>query len=249
MLLMLMRIATRHKSRTDALPEPTRSAAWWKLGPAGALSAYGAAGIGGPAQVTGGAPCAFCAFPGLQPNLGVNVINFPSGRSVYSAFDVSLKQVVRNFSVQGIQRATFQASYSHSRYVSQVGDSDLVNLATDYANPDRFTGPNALDRTHQVSVSALFDLQHSLRLSFLGHFDSPLPVTLTFPEISGGAEVLVTDINGDGTTGDIIPGSNVGSYMRGIKAKHLASFIQNYNTSLSGASRGVTPAGVMLING
>jgi len=220
-----------------------------KLGPAGALSAYGAAGIGGPAQVTGGAPCAFCAFPGLQPNLGVNVINFPSGRSVYSAFDVSLKQVVRNFSVQGIQRATFQASYSHSRYVSQVGDSDLVNLATDYANPDRFTGPNALDRTHQVSVSALFDLQHSLRLSFLGHFDSPLPVTLTFPEISGGAEVLVTDINGDGTTGDIIPGSNVGSYMRGIKAKHLASFIQNYNTSLSGASRGVTPAGVMLING
>jgi len=44
------------------------------LGPAGALAAYGAAGIGGPAQVTGGAPCPTCAFPGLHPNLGVNVM-------------------------------------------------------------------------------------------------------------------------------------------------------------------------------
>jgi hypothetical protein len=219
-----------------------------KLGPAGALAAYGSAGIGGPAQVAGGAPCPFCAFPGLQQNLGVNVMNFPDGRAVYSAVYLSLKQVVRNFSVRGIQRATFQASYSHSRYVSQVSDSDFVNLATDYANPDHFTGPNALDRTHQISMGALFDLQHSLRLSFLGHFDSPLPVTLTFPQLSGGAEVLVTDVNGDGTTGDIIPGSNVGSYMRRIKRGNIGSFIQNYNTSISG-STGVTPAGTMLING
>ena len=220
-----------------------------KLGPPGALAAYGAAGIGGPAQVTGGAPCPFCAFPGLRPNLGVNVMNFPVGRSVDNGIDVSLKQVVRNFSVRQIQRATFQVSYSHSRYVSQAGDSDFVNLATDYGNPDRFTGPNALDRTHQVSVAALFDLEHSLRLSFLGHFDSPLPVTLTFPQSSGGAEVLVTDVNGDGSTGDIIPGSNVGSYMRSIKPSGLARFIQNYNTSIGGASNSATPAGTMLVNG
>jgi len=218
------------------------------LGPAGALAAYGAAGIGGPAQVTGGAPCPFCAFPGLQPSLGVNVMNFPVGRSVYSGIDVGLKQVMRNFSVRGIQRATFQASYSHSRNVGQVGDPSFVNVATDYGVPDRFTGPTGLDRTHQFSFGALFDLERSLQLSFTGHLDSPLPVTLTFPQNSGGAEVLITDLTGDGSTGDIITGSNVGSYMRGIKPSGLARFIQTYNTSLA-STNAATPAGVALVNG
>jgi hypothetical protein len=220
-----------------------------KLGPAGALAAYGAAGIGGPAQVTGGAPCPFCAFPGQQPNLGVNVVNYPVGRSVYSGINVGLKQVVRNFDVRGIQHATFQVAYSHSRYVSQVADSDFVNQATDFSNPTRFTGPNALDRTHKISMGALFDLHRSLQLSFTGQFFSPLPVTLFLPQNSGGAEVLVTDVTGDGTTGDIVPGSNAGSYMRGIKPGHLAGFIQNYNTSIAGSSAPVTPAGIALVNG
>lgn len=217
-----------------------------KFGPAGALEAYGAGGIGGPAQVTGGAPCSFCAFPGLQPNLGVNVMNFPVGRSVYSALDVELKQVVRNFSVRGFQRATFDVSYSHSRNVSQVGDSEFVNQAPDFGQPDRFTGPDALDRTHQVSLGALFDLQKSLQLSFTGHFDSPLPVTLTLPQVAGGGEILVTDVTGDGSTGDIVPGSKVGSYMRGIKPGSLANFIKNYNNTVAGTE---TPAGNMLVTG
>jgi hypothetical protein len=219
------------------------------LGPAGALAAYGAAGIGGPAQVTGGAPCPFCAFPGQQPSLGVNVMNFPVGRSVYNAFGVSLKQVVRNFSVRGIQRATFLVAYSHSRYVSQGGDSSIINQATDFDNPDRFTGSSALDRTHQVSMGALFDLQHSLRLSFAGHFASPLPVTLSFPQNSAGAEVLVTDWTGDGTTGDLIPGSNVGQFMRRTKAGGLANFIQSYNTAFTSGPNPSTPAGATLVNG
>jgi hypothetical protein len=220
-----------------------------KLGPAGALAAYGSAGIGGPAQVTGGAPCPFCAFPGQQPNLGVNVVNYPVGRSVYSGINVGLQQVLRDFGGRGIERATFQAAYSHSRYVSQVADSDFVNQATDFSNPTRFTGPNALDRTHKISLGALFDLHRSLQLSFTGQFYSPLPVTLFLPQNSGGAEVLVTDVTGDGTTGDIVPGSNVGSYMRGIKPGSLAGFIQNYNSSIAGGSNRTTPAGAALING
>jgi Carboxypeptidase regulatory-like domain len=220
-----------------------------KLGPEGALRAYGAAGIGGPAQVTGGAPCPFCAFPGLQPSLGVNVMNFPVGRSVYSGAQVSLREVVRNFSVRGFQRATFIISYAHSRDVGQVPDPTIANQAVDFIDPTRFTGPTSLDRTHQVSFGALFDLQRSLELSFTGHFMSPLPVTLTLPQNSGGAEVLVTDVTGDGTTGDIVPGSKVGSYMRGIKPGSLATFIQNYNSTVAGAANPATPAGTMLVDG
>ncbi|MBV9341819.1 MAG: hypothetical protein JO159_13150 [Acidobacteria bacterium] len=220
-----------------------------KLGPAGALAAYGRAGIGGPAQVTGGAPCPFCAFPGIHPNLGMNVMNFPVGRSLFGAFDVSLKEHLAKFFVPAVERASFDLSYSHSRFVSQTADEEFVHQATDFDNPDRFTGPTALDRTHQIAIGGYFELHYSLRLAITGHFASPLPVTLAFPENSGGAEVLVTDWTGDGTTGDIIPGTNVGSYMRAIKPQGLATFIKNYNANLAGSSNPATPAGNMLING
>jgi len=176
-------------------------------------------------------------------------MNFPEGRSVYSGINVTLKQQVTNFTVRGIQRASFQASYSHSRYVSQSQDSDLASQSTDFANPDHFTGPSALDRTHQVSLAANFDLRKSVRLSFIGHFDSPLPVTLSFQQNAGGAEVLVTDWRGDGTTGDIIPGSSVGSYMRSIKPNGLQTFINTYNTSVAASSNPQTPAGNALVSG
>lgn len=219
-----------------------------KLGPSGALAAYGASGIGGPAQVTGGAPCPFCAFPGLHPNLGVNVVDVPEGRSVYSGTQVTLNQEITNFS-RGVQRAGFRFSYLHSRYQTQGQDATLAMLATDYANPDRFTGPGSLDRTHQVSLGAFFHLQHSVQVSFLSHFASPLPVTLRFQQNAGGAEVLVTDWNGDGSTGDIIQGSSVGSYMRSTKASNLRQFISTYNLNVATGSTPQTPAGSALING
>jgi hypothetical protein len=219
------------------------------LGPTGALEAYGAAGIGGPAQVTGGAPCPFCAFPGIHPNLGVNVVNFPSGRSVYSGFDIGLKQHLIHLNVPWLPQMTFQAAYSHSHNKGQVSDSEIANLATDYANPDRFTGWNALDRTHEISVGGFFELRHSLQASFISHIYSPLPVSLRFQQLAGGAEVLVTDLNGDGTTGDFVPGSGVGSYMRHTKPKGLRSFIDSYNTNFAGGGNPETPAGIMLING
>ncbi|HEX7894166.1 MAG TPA: hypothetical protein VF447_08250, partial [Terriglobales bacterium] len=212
------------------------------------LGAYGAAGIGGPAQVTGGAPCPFCAFPGVHPNLGVAVANIPEGRSVYNGVLISLKQEMTGFS-RGVRHATFQLSYSHSKYVSQGGDTTFSMLATDYNTVDKFTGPGAFDRTQQFAVSAFFDLSKSFQLSFLGHFASPLPLTLTFPQVAGGAEVLVTDANGDGTTGDIIPGSNVGSYMRNFSASGLQRFIANYNATFPTSSTPVTPSGGTLVNG
>src|SRR5262249_15762545 len=78
----------------------------------------------------------------------------------------------------------------------------------------------------------------------LGHFASPLPVTLRYQQNAGAAEVLVTDWTGDGSTGDIVEGTDVGSYMRGIKPSGLAQFITNYNTAVAGS---LTPAGTALV--
>jgi hypothetical protein len=183
----------------------------------------------------------------LHPNLGVNVVDLPVGRSVYSGVLLSLNQEITNFS-RGVRSASFRFSYSHSRSVSQGQDTTVSLLANDYANPDRFTGPDALDRTHQVSIAARFDLQHSLQLSFLSHFASPLPVTLRFPQEAGGAEILVTDWNGDGSTGDVLPGSTVGAYMRSWKPGNLLQVIQQYNSNIAGSVQPETASGNALIN-
>jgi len=216
------------------------------LGQAGALAAYGGSGIGGPLQITEGS-CPTCAFPGIHPNLGVNQVNFPEGRSVYNGMDLVLKQQTSHFFVPGVKQANFQVSYSLSRYVSQVADSDFVNTATDSYSPDRFTGPNALDRTHQVSFGGTFDLPWFFQLGFIGHFYSPLPQSALFePSAGGPAAILQTDVTGDGTVGDPVPGTQIGDFMRTFGVNGLQNVISNYNSNFAGKP---TPAGNALING
>ena len=216
-------------------------------GAANALDAYGNAGIGAPAQVTGGLACPTCAFPGLHPDLGFMEMLFPVGRSVYNGMDLSLKQQASHLGLPGVKAANFQVSYSLSRYVSQVQDSDFVTAASDFTNPDRFTGPNALDRTHQFSFGGFFDLPAFFRLGLIGHFYSPLPQNVLFEQSAGGAAaILQTDVTGDGTVGDPIPGTNIGSFMRNFGPSGLSKVINNYNSNMAGQP---TPAGAALING
>jgi hypothetical protein len=170
------------------------------------------------------------------------VMNFPYGRSVFNAFDVSLKQQIVNFA-PGIRHAYLQLAYSRSKYVSQSDDSGLSSVASDYFAPTHFTGPSDLDRKNQFAMGGYFDLPRSLRLGFMGHFASPLPATLRLQQNAGAAEVLVSDWTGDGSTGDIVEGSNVGSYMRSIKPSGLSQFITNYNQNIAGS---LTPAGSIL---
>jgi len=173
-------------------------------------------------------------------------VNFPYGRSVYNGLDVSLKQQTSHLGVPGIKAASFQVSYSLSRYVSQVADSDFVNQATDFNSADRFTGPNALDRTHQFSFGGFFDLPFAFRLGLIGHFYSPLPQNIILPQSGGGgAAVLVTDVTGDGSIGDPVPGTGFGKFMRGISAGGLNNAISGYNSKYAGQP---TPAGAALIS-
>ena len=173
-------------------------------------------------------------------------MNFPVGRSVYNGVDLSLKQRASHLGIPGVRSANFQVSYSLSRYVSQVQDSDFVNQALDFVNPIRFTGPNALDRTHQVSFGGFFDLPGFLRLGLIGHFYSPVAQNVLFEQSGGGAAgILVTDVTGDGTIGDPIPGANIGSFMRNFGPSGLSRVINNYNSNMAGQP---TPAGAALVN-
>ena len=220
---------------------------------AGAQAAYSGAGLDSNISTTGGAPCPTCAFPGTNPVSGnagvVGVLDMldPIGRSVYNGLQVKLVQNVQN-PWRGVKSANFQASYSLSKFVSQVQDQDFINLATNNDNPLQFTGPNALDRRHQISFGGTFDLPFFTRLSIIGHFYSPLPQNLQLPELTSGGEIFATDWLGSGLGSNAapepLPGTQIGQFMRGTNIGNLQNVISNYNTHFAGT---LTPAGHCLV--
>jgi carboxypeptidase family protein/TonB-dependent receptor-like protein len=199
------------------------------------------------------------AFAGANPLVGRNIMFFPAGRSVYSGLQFSMRSQINN-PVRKVQSMNLLLSYAHSTFKSNVaggiGDQDLTPLAADFNHPTKLFGSASQDRKHQLSLATILQLPFSARLSFIGRFDSPLPQTLFLPA-SGGVpgEIFRTDVSGDGafggqsvtgnsSFGDIVPGTNIGSFGRSITAGNLNNAIQTYNASNAGK---LTPAGNALL--
>jgi len=223
-----------------------------KLGVAGAQAAYSAAGLDSNLQTTGGAPCSYCAFPGTNALTGNNGtlggvdMLFPDGRSLYSGVQMKLVDRIDK-PTRYVKAANFQLSYAYSHFISQVQDQDFINVATDNDNPTRFTGPNSLDRKHQISFGGTFDLPWYTKFSVIGHFYSPLPQNLQLPELTSGGEIFATDWLGAGlgasAAPEPVPGTQIGEFQRGININNLQSVISNYNQRYGGQ---LTPAGECL---
>jgi hypothetical protein len=207
------------------------------------ISSYAGNGLDSGFDAAGGAPCPTCAFPGINPNLGQNEMLFPTGRSVYNALLVELKSNLTN-PVRGVRRLNLIASYALSRFRSAASDQDFITNALDFNNPLRFYGPSALDRTHLVSAGAVVDLPWTTRLALTSHWSTAIPITLFLPQSGLPGEIFLSDVTGDGTVGDPVPGSQVGSFGREIKASNLNNFIGNYNSKAAGQ---LTPAGQALV--
>jgi hypothetical protein len=167
---------------------------------------------------------------------------------------MSLKQDVHN-PFKGVRYLNLQVSYALSKYVSTARDSDFINFATDNANPLRYIGPDGLDRRHQISFGGIADVPYHFRIGLIGHFYSPLPANLTLPVSGAPGGIFVTDLTGDGTgdgtlvsnggAGDILPGTNIGSFGRSVTGSNINNVIANYNNNFAGHP---TPAGQALVN-
>ncbi len=199
-----------------------------------------------PSSLALGAPNAY-AFGGINPAVGQNVMLFPVGRASYTALQMKLSHQA-NHLVRGVDHANFTLSYSLSRFNTMVGgtgDQDFVNNALDFNNPGRFYGTNALDRTHQVSFGAIFQVAHKgPQLSLIGHYFSPLSVTPSLENQSTPGEIFKTDWTGDGTVGDPLPGAHLGSYGRDYNGSGVNGAITAYNSKYAGQ---LTPAGQALV--
>ncbi|MBS1851915.1 MAG: TonB-dependent receptor [Acidobacteria bacterium] len=223
------------------------------------IADYASNGLDSGYSVCGGLPCSAigapaAAFPGKNSAVGANQMLFPIGRSVYNGLQMSLKQHASH-PFSGVRSMDLQISYALSRYVSMARDNDYINFATDNAQPSRYIGPNGLDRRHQVSFGTTMELPAHLRMSVISHFYSPLPSNMTLPVTGAPGGIFVSDVTGDGTgdgtvgsnggTGDLLPGSNIGSFGRDISVSGLNTVIDAYNTNFAGQA---TPAGRVLIS-
>jgi hypothetical protein len=212
------------------------------------LDSNNAVNRGFPCPVTT-STCTAAAFPGVNGALGQNQMLFPIGRSVYNGMDVKLTSNVDHLT-KWIKHANYQIAYSLSRFVSQAQDQDFINYALDFRNTNKFNGPNGLDRRNQLSAGAWFDLPLLTRLSFTTHWYSSLPRTLFLP----GGSIFTADLSGDGTgagatnssTGDVLPGTNIGSFSRDLGVSGMTALINNYNNNIAGKT--ITPAGQALVS-
>jgi hypothetical protein len=211
-------------------------------------------------------PCAVlgqrsAAFGGINPLVGSNVMYFPSGRTEYSALHATFRTSGDRLA-RGIRHWDLAFSYTYSKYESNVasadgsgGDFTLLSRAEDYINPHvGHFGASGLDRRNMFTIAPTFDLPRGPRLSIIAQLASPLELSARLPQLDGGGvagEIFRTDATGDGTVGDLVPGTGVGG-LGGYSGNDLARVIASYNNNYAGRltragdaliiSNGTTPA-------
>jgi Carboxypeptidase regulatory-like domain len=230
--------------------------------PGASIASYASNGLDSAADLgVGGCQAALgfaCAFQGVQTALGPAVFLYPIGRSVYNAMDIKLVDNVKS-PFRGVKYLNFQFAYSLSRFTNcgaglttsagtspAAADQDFINPSIDNRNPCGYSGPSALDRTHQFSFGGYADLPLGFRIGTIFHFDSPLASALAVPTTGiGPGEIFRTDFTGDGSVGDPIPGTGQGSFMRGVSVGDLYTVVNNYNNTVADH---LTPAGQLLVS-
>ncbi len=202
------------------------------------------------ASFNGLTPDTGAAFGGVNPNVGVGKFILPIGRSGYDALQVVLQQQ-KAHPAPGILTSNLQISYSLSRIVTANGGTAPTDqffaggAPWNNDDPNRYIGRSPLDHTNELSFGGSLGIKYGLQVAMIGHFFSAPAQSLTLDTTQGTtAQIFQTDVDGDGTTGDLVPGTRPGAYEHEIKGKNLNTLISNYNATNAGA---LTPAGQALV--
>jgi len=179
---------------------------------------------------------------------------FPTGRTKYTAVHANFRTSGDRLA-RGIRHWDLAVSYTYSKYQSNVaaadgsgGDFSLLSRAEDYINPHvGHFGSSGLDRRNMFTFAPTLDFPRGPRLSIITQLASPLELSARLPQLDGGGvagEIFRTDATGDGTVGDLLPGTTVGG-LGGYSGNDLSKAIGVYNTNYAGR---LTSAGAQLVN-
>ncbi|HEV2491147.1 MAG TPA: TonB-dependent receptor [Candidatus Acidoferrales bacterium] len=193
--------------------------------------------------------CPGCAFGGSNPAFGVMNLIGTQGLSLYKGLLLKINGRTGHFT-RLVDQASWGVSYALSRF--DATQSDQANSLNSFAfNNDCATclfGPVRGDRTNQLSAYTMIHLPRGFSWNTVTHIGSPYAVTLQLAPtdpLDPVAQVFFTDLNGDGKGQDVLPGTNLGSYGRGIPGvTALNSVINKFNTVNAGQ---LTPAGQALV--
>jgi hypothetical protein len=139
-----------------------------------------------------------------------------SGKEDYKGLLLKLERRFTN-------RYQFTASYAYSRTRGFGYNLDLNN-------PFALSGFGAVDRPHIFSFSGVAELPLGFRAGLIMSFESGAPLSIRIP----GLTSVSSDLNGDGTSNDLLPGTSFNTGNRDISASDLGQLVQQYNTQFAG---------------
>ncbi len=163
----------------------------------------------------GGSVVRRCANAAEATNPAVRCTNGPvelfegSGREKYKAL---LVKVDKRFS----NRYQFTGSYALSSNTGFDYTRDLTNL---YGNP----GPLGSDARHIFTFSGIVDLPWGFQAGLITSFASRPPFSATLPGTAN------SDLNGDGTNNDLLPGFGYNRGNRPITEAEMRARVFQYN--------------------
>jgi hypothetical protein len=211
------------------------------IGAGGSITNFAGKGLDAGSGVDG------FAFQGNNPNFRTIGVIAPVGLSTYNALTASLRGRLGAYGP--LKGSTLTVSYSLSRFQTTGGDSDAGFLSASVFNdaPTKFFGPSGLDRTHQLAFSFLTELPLGFKINSTTRISTGLSSSIFLPTATanGVGEIFFTDLDGDGSVGDPLPGTNRGSFGRSVGVTKLNQLIANFNNSVG---TGLTPAAQALIN-
>jgi hypothetical protein len=114
----------------------------------------------------------------------------------------------------------FLGSYAYS---SGTGNGFMSGFNND--DPLANQGPLTTDSRHILAVSGLAQLPLHFHLGYFATYVSKPP----FSAVLGGI-----DMNGDGTTGDLLPGTTVNQFNRGLGKRDLQRLVDAFNQTYAG---------------
>jgi len=184
-----------------------------------------------------------CAFGGNNINFRQMSVLEPVGVSRYQALQAQLSGRLGSWGV--FRNVTTNVAYALSRFNSSAVDQDFLSASINNDVPTQYYGPAGEDRLHQLGVSLIMDLPAHFKFATTTYFRSNGPSNVFLSANGTAADIFTSDLNGDGTVGDPLPGTSRGSFDRDFGVAGLNKLIAKYDANFAGA---LTPAGQALVD-